>query len=363
MKPLPSQEPAKAQQRKDDHIQLGLAQQGHRDWNPFDEIRFLHHSFSNLRLDQVDLSTQWAGHHHRLPFYINGMTGGSDQAKTINSRLAQVAKEAGLAMGVGSLSAALHDPLVRETYTIIRQMNPHGFILANLGAHHSWQNAQKAIDLIQADAIQIHLNTPQEIAMPEGDRDFETWKENIAEMVTQLSVPVIVKEVGFGMTADTLQTLLDLGVQTVDISGRGGTNFIAIENQRGGRLDLASLQHWGQTTPESLLESLPLQDRLEILASGGIRNFYDLVKALALGARAGGLAGFFLKSVLEDGVAATLDRVEEWQEAIQLLMLLLGCRNLKDLRETDLVLTGSLRDWAQDRQVSLVNLAHRSRQK
>lgn len=363
MNPLPSQEPGKAQQRKNEHLQLGLSQQGQSIDDPFAEIRFLHHSFSDSRLDQVDLSTHWAGHDHALPFYINGMTGGSERAKQINGRLAQVAHEAGLAMGVGSVSAALHDPEVSDSYTIIRQFNPDGFLMANLGAHHTWQNAQKAVDLLQADAIQIHLNTPQEIVMPEGDRNFENWKENIAAMVTHLSVPVIVKEVGFGMTADTLQELIALGVQTVDISGRGGTNFIEIENQRGGPLNLASLANWGQTTPESLLESLALQDQLEILASGGIRDFQAMAKALALGAKACGLAGFFLKSIVDDGVEGTLEKIANLKNSLQLLLLLLGCHSLEDLSQTDLVLSGQLRAWAQDRQIPLVALAHRSQNK
>ena len=179
-------------QRKDDHVNLALDQQAAMKHSAFDEVRFVHHSFSDLSMTQVDLSTDWAGQTFELPFYINGMTGGSSYTKQFNQKLAEVARETGLAMASGSVSAALKDPTVADSFTVIREVNPKGFVMANLGAHHSLENAKRAVDLLQADALQIHLNVPQEVVMPEGDRDYRSWPDNIADIVNGLGLPVIV---------------------------------------------------------------------------------------------------------------------------------------------------------------------------
>lgn len=350
-----SQDPQIAQQRKNDHVKFALAQQEQVSGSSFADIRFVHHSLNSVNFEQIDLTTQWAGHTHQLPFYINGMTGGSRFTKQFNTQLARVAAETGLAMASGSVSAALKDPSVADTFTTIRQENPKGFVLANLGAHHGVDNAKRAVDLLQANALQIHLNIPQEVVMPEGDRDFSSWSRNIEAIVAQVGVPVIIKEVGFGMSQETIAHLIKLGVQTIDVSGRGGTNFIQIENQRRDQLDFSDLSLWGQTTPESLLEAQAYLDQVEILASGGIRNYLDILKALALGARATGLSGHFLKSVQKDGVQATIMMVEQWRDSLKHLMLLLGCQNLAQVRQVQVILGPSLNQWAQARQLDLKN--------
>ncbi|UPQ86060.1 type 2 isopentenyl-diphosphate Delta-isomerase [Ignavigranum ruoffiae] len=348
-----SQEPQIAQQRKNDHVKYALAQQGQLRDSSFEEIRFVHHSFNQVDFPSIDLSTEWAQHQHALPFYINGMTGGSQFTKQFNRKLAQVAATTGLAMASGSVSAALKDPSVANSFTVIRQENPQGFVLANIGAHHGVDNAKRAVDLLAANALQIHLNIPQEVVMPEGDRDFTTWSANIEKIVDQVGVPVIVKEVGFGMSKETIEHIIDLGVQTVDISGRGGTNFIKIENERRDQLDFSALASWGQTTVESLLEAQPYLQQVEVLASGGIRHYLDILKALALGARATGLSGHFLKSVQDQGVQATIAMVDQWQDSLKHMLLLLGCQNLDQVRQLQLVLSPALHHWAQVRQLDL----------
>lgn len=353
--------PSIDQQRKDDHVNLALEQQKGMTGSSFDNIRFVHHSFSDMSMDDVDLSTTWAGQKFSLPFYINGMTGGSKFTKQFNEKLALVAKETGLAMASGSISAALKDPSVSDSFRIIREVNPDGFVMANLGAHHNLENAKRAVDLLGANALQIHLNVPQEVVMPEGDRDFSTWSDNIDDIVRHLGVPVIVKEVGFGMSRETMEHLVRLGVQTIDVSGRGGTNFVSIENDRRDQLDFSDLADWGQTTPESLLESLSVQRTLDVLASGGIRHYLDIVKALAFGAKATGLSGKFLASVHENGVDATVAMVHQWEDALRHMFLMLDCRNLAELRRTNIVVTGDLRDWAMARQIDYTKLATRSR--
>lgn len=358
---MKSQEPSLAQQRKNDHVQHALDQHTSHPANEFDRIRFIHHSFNQTDFDTIDLSTTWAQHQHAFPFYINGMTGGSDFTYQFNDKLSHVAQQTGLAMASGSVSAALKDLTVADSYRIIRKNHPTGFILANIGAHHTLENAQRAVDILQADALQIHLNIPQEVVMPEGDRDFSQWEENIAQIVEGLTVPVIVKEVGFGMSHETLAKLTRIGVSTVDISGRGGTNFIQIENERRNTLDFSSLLHWGQTTPESLIEAQPFiqSQQLEILASGGIRHFTDIFKAIAMGAQAVGLSGHFLKMVHELGVDQTVTIVEEWKQGLTHLALLLGTQTITELQQHPIMVDASLAHWAHQRGIAINHLAQR----
>lgn len=347
------------QQRKNDHVKSALAQQEIAKNSAFDEVRFVHQSLNTVDFANISLETHWAGATHALPFYINGMTGGSQQTKQYNQALAILARETGLPMASGSISAALKHPDMADTFTIIRQENPQGFVMANLGAHHSLENAQKAVDLLQADALQIHLNIPQEVVMPEGDRDYSMWAEQIAEIVDKLDVPVIVKETGFGMARETIEELMNLGVKTIDVSGRGGTNFIQIENERRDHLDFSFLADWGQSTPEALLESICLQDQVEVLASGGIQNPYDIVKAIALGAKAVGLSGKFLHVIDSQGIDAGIKLVEDWIQFIRHMLLLTGCQHITDLRHQPLVISGQLAEWAYQRGINTQALANR----
>ena len=344
--------------RKDDHLKLALAQQGEKA-SDFDQLRFVHHSLALLKAEDVTLVTEWAGKSHPFPFYINAMTGGSTKAKQYNQQLSILARETQLALASGSVSAALKDPATADTYRVMREVNPEGFILANLGAHHGVENAKRAVDLLKADALQIHLNVPQEVVMPEGDRDFSMWLTNIEQIVRQLDRPVIVKEVGFGMSQQTMRQLINIGVRTLDVSGRGGTNFIQIENERDSTYDYRTLYQYGQSTAESLLESLPIQAECELLASGGIRQPVDIAKALALGARAVGVAGGILAMIHHQGVEQAIEQVRNWQVQLAQICLMLGAKSVPELQQTDIVLNGSLREWAQDRQLPYQQLAQR----
>lgn len=355
-----SQLPQYAQNRKDAHVTHALAQHQTIKQSPFETIRFIHHSFSPHIIDEISLEVTWGNTTHTSPFFINGMTGGSDATLPINQKLAYIAKEVDLAMASGSVSAALHDPTVAKSYQVIRQENPNGFVMANLGAHHSVDNAKKAVDLLEANALQIHLNIPQEIVMPEGDRDFRNWSKNIESIVTSLEVPVIVKEVGFGMSQETIRHLINLGVSTIDISGRGGTNFVEIENERRDTLDFAALRSWGQTTPEALLEAYPLRQNVTLLASGGVLDYFDIVKALALGATAVGLSGRLLHFIHTESVESVIDKLNQWKEAIRQLCLLLNVTSPSELQTTDLILPPDLIHWANQRQLDWQIFAKRS---
>ena len=312
-----------------------------------------------MSVSEVTLQTTVAGLNLAYPFYINAMTGGSEKTKKINRDLALIAKETNLMIATGSVSAALKDPSLADTYTIMREVYPEGKILANIGAGTSLERAKEAIMLFHADALQIHLNAPQELVMPEGDRDFSNWKELIKTINKEIPVPLIVKEVGFGMTRETIDTLAELGVQTVDISGRSGTSFTQIENARRTKRELNYLSDWGQSTVTSLLEANEAQYQVEILASGGIRHAFDIFKALCLGAKAVGISGTILTYLMDHGVEETVLLIKQWQAELQLLFTMVGAKNIQDLHHQSLIISGTTKDWCEARGISLTKYGNR----
>ena len=320
--------------------------------NGLEQVRFVHQSFSEMKTTDVNLNTNLGSLSLDYPFFINAMTGGSDKAHVINKNLSIIAKETGLAMAVGSVSAAIKDPSLSESFKIVRKENPNGLIISNLGAHHSLENAKKAVDMLEADAIQIHLNTPQEVVMPEGDRDFTGWLNNIKEIVKHIDVPVIVKEVGFGMSKETIQQLIDIGVTIIDVSGRGGTNFIHIENERREEKEYDYLLNWGQTTAESLLEAHFYRKQADFIASGGIKNPLHMLAAFGLGAKAIGLSGEFLHRVLTTGNEQTIHTVNQWKSELTALMTLVGAKKITDVEKASIVLSPELKHWCCERHIN-----------
>src|SRR6266568_5874508 len=288
--------------RKDDHVRHAVDQQ-HQGFpnNDFDSIAFVHHALAGIDRAEVSLGTEFAGTFWQTPLYINAMTGGSESTGKINHQLAIAARETGLAIGSGSMSAYLRDESVAYSYRVLRQENPVGFVIANVNANATIDQARRAVDLLEADALQIHLNAMQEIVMPEGDRDFSHWPRQIEQICTSAPVPVIVKEVGFGLSHKTVELLRNLGVTVADVGGRGGTNFARIENNRRQRTDLSYLADWGQSTACCLLAAADITG-IEVAASGGIRSPLDVARALALGARATGVAGHFLEILTDHGL-------------------------------------------------------------
>lgn len=334
--------------RKDEHLSLATAtyQRAHQH-HYFDQVRLIHNALPEMAVKDVDHHVQLAdGLQLEWPFYLEAMTGGSNQAAKINRTLAQLASKHHLAMATGSLSVALKEPATRPSFTVVREENPDGIVIANLGADASLENAQTAIDILGANALELHLNAAQELVMPEGDRDFH-WLNNIASLVDKLDLPVIVKEVGFGISRTTIDRLKNVGVQLVNVSGRGGTNFAMIEDRRNHQLDLDDLADWGQTTPESLLEARG--NKATIIASGGITCPLDVVKAGVLGAQAVGVAGYFLNILIRDGATALDEILTGWRTELPRLLTLLGCRNFRDLQKIPFVLQDDLYSYAQQR--------------
>jgi len=345
--------------RKDDHVRLAAEQQREdAGRSGFDDVRFVHHALAGIDADRVSLGVEIAGTEWSVPFYINAMTGGSENTGRLNRELAIAARETGVAIASGSLSAGLDDPSAMPTFRVLRDENPHGVVWANLGVERSADDARRAVDALEADALQVHLNSVQETVMPEGSRRFSGWERSLAAIRDAVEVPVIVKEVGFGLSARTLSRLGDLGIGYADVSGRGGTDFVRIENARRVGGDYAYLAGWGQSAVECLLDA-PAPSPV-LLASGGVRTPLDVVRALALGARAVGVSGTFLGSVLADGADGLVTRLREWTAHLRALHAVLGADSPDALRRTDLIIEGATAQFAAARGIDLTAWARRS---
>ncbi|WP_139693691.1 type 2 isopentenyl-diphosphate Delta-isomerase [Sporolactobacillus terrae] len=345
--------------RKDQHVRL-FQETHQKHTNDFDSVKFIHDALPEMSLKQVNYTTDLSFGRWPVPFFINGMTGGSAKTKKINECLSKAAAETGLAVASGSQKAALRDPELRDTFQVLRRVNPNGFIFANIGAELDGEQAKRAVAMLEANGLQVHLNAPQEIVMPEGDRDFSSWLKNLERIVRSVDVPVVVKEVGFGMSRATYQKLIDAGAAAIDVAGNGGVNFITIENLRRERARFDYLQDWGQSTVISMLEAQPYIDQTVFFASGGVRNPLDVLKALALGARAVGISGTFLHTALAEGKDGLIAQINEWKEQMDQIMLLLGCSNVQALRNKNLILSGAPFEWARLRGPRPEALATRS---
>ncbi len=361
---MSAESPAVRAARKDDHVELATEQRahapGHRD---FDEVEFLHHALDGIDAADVDLSVTVDRWRWNAPFYINGMTGGTQQTGIINRELAIAARETGLAMACGSVSIALDAPgdqTIQRGFTVIREENPDGFVMANLGVGRPADDALRAVDLLSADALQVHLNAVQETVMPEGGRDFSSWQRSLETLIAASPVPVVVKEVGFGLSRRTLERIVELGASVADVSGTGGTDFLRIEDARrsGPQGSYAMLAGFGQSAMACLLDA-PANGP-ELLASGGVRNPFDVVKALAAGAKAVGVAGTFLETVRTGGAELLVPLVRQWQEQTTALLALLGSPSPAQLTSTDMLVRGRLAEYCLLRGIDAAGLARRS---
>lgn len=344
--------------RKWEHMHLALETRN-EDISCFEDITFIHQSLPNTNVDMVKLQTKIGGLSLSSPIFINAMTGGGgSKTLSLNQQLAICAKETNIAIGVGSQMSALVDESEKETFQIIRKEYPNGIIFSNLGSEATVEQAKRAVDMLEADALQIHLNTVQELTMPEGDREFSGALTRIENIVKNSFVPVIVKEVGFGMSKETAAKLAEVGVQTVDVSGYGGTNFARIENARRD-IELPFFNEWGIPTTVSIAEVHSTNKPLSIVASGGIQNSLHIAKSIALGADACGLAGKFLKILTEQSSDDLINEITKMKYELSLIMTALGVTTINDLKNVPIILSGRTHHWLTERGISTKNYANR----
>jgi isopentenyl-diphosphate delta-isomerase len=324
----------------------------------FADLLLVHNALPELDWDKLDTSCSFMGKLLRAPLMINAITGGHAGVLEINRGLARAAAATGIAMAVGSQRAALDDPAVRHTFSVAREVNPQGLLLANLSAFCTLDEALEAINMIDADGIQLYLNVHQELAMREGEANFSGGLENIKHLVRNLPVPVLVKEVGSGMARETVAALAQAGVRYIDISGWGGTNFAAIEGRRAGKSS-TPLEGWGIPTAVSLLEALNVSPSISVVASGGVRSAKDVAKALAAGALLAALAGPFLRVLKEGGLEGLVGYINEIITGLGGVMMLTGAQHLAALAQKPLVITGFTAEWLGRRGIDIDSYARR----
>lgn len=347
--------------RKNEHLHYAVQLEKNFCSTGLEEIHLVPDSLPDLDLDEIDLTTSLGRMELKNPLIINAITGGTSEAKKINYFLAQTAKICELPIAVGSQTAALDNKELVETFEIVRKVYPEGLVFANVGAYISLDKAKQAVEMLQADALQIHLNVPQELAMVEGDRNFRGYLENIYSIKNELDIPIIVKEVGFGLSREAVKKLKDIGISLIDVGGKGGTNFIAIEKAREELcLERETFLGWGLPTAVSLLECLEeLAGKGQIIASGGITNGLELAKVLALGAQAGGIAGVFLKTLVLRGEKALIAKTEEIKRELRMAMLMVGAKNISALQRKPLVILGNTAEWLNQRNINIKKYARR----
>ena len=324
--------------RKDDHIKYALKYQS--PYNSFDDIELIHSSLPKYNVNDIDLSTHFAGQSFEFPFYINAMTGGSEKGKAVNHKLAQVAQATGIVMVTGSYSAALKND-EDDSYPTT-DLYPDLKLATNIGLDKPVPAAESTVKAMNPIFLQVHVNVMQELLMPEGEREFHMWRSHLKEYVDNIQCPLILKEVGFGMDLQSIKDAYDIGITTVDISGRGGTSFAYIENHRGR--DRSYLNTWGQTTAQSLINAQSMMDKMDILASGGIRHPLDMVKCLVLGAKAVGLSRTVLELVERYPVDDVIAILNSWKEDLRMIMCALNCKKITDLRQVNYILYGQLKE-------------------
>jgi isopentenyl-diphosphate delta-isomerase len=344
--------------RKLDHLRICTEEEIESGDTGFCDIRFVHNALPECDMGAVDLTARFLNRSFSSPLFISAMTGGHPETKEVNSRLARAAEHFGIGMGVGSQRAALEDPSLADTFSVVRDEAPHAFLVANLGAvqlrDHGIEWAERAVEMIGADAIAIHLNFLQEAIQPEGDHNAVGCLTAIGELCREAKKPVIIKETGCGISATTAKQCWGAGVSAIDIGGWGGTSWAAVEsvradesmNEHDKRLkNLGETFHeWGIPTVVSLAEVLATGS--PVIASGGLRSGLDLAKALALGADLCGMALPLLKPAMESDEA--LERtVEAIHQELSAAMFLTGSSGLADLKKTRMFITGRTRQMIE----------------
>ena len=331
-------------QRKAEHIRICLESdvQFQTQGSGFDRYQFSHSCLPELDYQDIDLTTNLFGKQLGAPILISSMTGGTAQAREINYRLAEVAQTYKLAMGVGSQRVAIEQPQVADTFQV-RKIAPDILLFANLGAvqlnyRYGIDECLRAVELLEADALILHLNPLQECIQPQGDTNFKGLLDRIATVCQQLSVPVIVKEVGNGISASIAQQLITAGVSGIDVAGAGGTSWAKVESERAKTALQRRLGEtfgdWGIPTTECITTIRQIAPTLPLIASGGVRNGLDIAKAIALGADVAGLALPFLQAA-DISTAAVSELVQILMAEIQTVLFCTGNANLSALQQSD----------------------------
>jgi len=331
--------------RKSDHIRINLEEDVNSSLTTgLERLNFSHEALPDINLEDVNLCVEVFNKRLEAPILISSMTGGTKEAAKINLNLATAAQKTGIAMGIGSQRAAIENPELIESFQV-RKVAPDILLFANLGAiqlnyGYNIEECHRAVEMIEADALILHLNPLQEAVQPEGNTRFAKLLGKIEEICKNLPIPVIAKEVGWGFSGQTAKKLSAAGVTAIDIAGAGGTSWTQVEMHRAKTEDQAKLASafidWGIPTAESIAQVKEAAPELIIFASGGLRTGIDIAKCIALGASLGGIANPLLKAA-NNSVEMTIQKVQEISNEIRVCMFAAGIEDHEQLQKTPLV--------------------------
>jgi isopentenyl-diphosphate Delta-isomerase len=324
----------------------------------WEDVELIHKALPEVNKNEIDLSTKLLGKNLGAPLIITAITGGHPASLPINRQLAQITEKYQLGMGLGSQRAAVENPKLNSTYTVVRDEAPDALVIGNIGTPQI-ELAQKAAEMMELDAMAVHLNPLQEAIQPHGDVNTEGYLEAIRKTTQHLDLPIMVKETGAGISGEDARLLEKAGVAAIDVAGAGGTSWAAVEAYRSEQKHYGQLYwDWGIPTAISTVE-VSQSVNIPIISSGGIRNGIDAAKALALGAEAVGMALPILKAAYK-GQEYLEKFLEQFLEELKVAMFLLGARNLEELQKKDVIILGKTREWLEERGYNTKNYARRT---
>jgi isopentenyl-diphosphate delta-isomerase len=345
------QQDGSIQRRKADHIELcaGSEVDFRRKTTLLEQVQLVHDALPDLHFDEIDLSVRLLGKTLRAPLVISAMTGGTEEAAELNRDLARVAERLGIGFGLGSQRAMIVRPELTHTYQV-RAGAPTALLLGNLGLVQARQMSTAAIremlELVGADALCLHLNPAMELVQPGGDRDFRGGQRTIARLRSELPVPLVIKETGCGISRSLGKRLRALDVHAIDVSGAGGTSWVAVETHRAeGKDKMLGDEYWdwGIPTAASIAGLADLD--IPLIATGGLRSGLDVASAIALGATVGGLAAPVLRAYKAGGIEGAAEYLTGVIHSIRTAVFLTGSKNLAEFREKPHLVSPTLASW------------------
>lgn len=352
--------------RKDEHIFLVSkenVESNETTW--LEHIKFVHKTLPELNLDDIDLSSEFLGKPISAPVFIGAMTGGTELTKKINVLLAKAAQKYQIPMMVGSQRVILRHPETKESFSVVRKSAPDIPIIGNLGiaqiaTSEDFDYVNDIIENIDADALAIHLNVIQELIQPEGDKTFSGVLEKLKILKEQINIPIVIKETGCGISKEIARQLAEIGINIIDVSGIGGTSWVAVEYYRAKKENMELKQElgnlfwdWGIPTAASIFEVNSVANNyseMQIIGSGGIRSGIDVAKALRIGANFAALAEPFLMVALE-GQDAIEKFIKKILKELEITLLLTGSKNIEVLKEVPIVISSDLKEWLKQRNI------------
>jgi isopentenyl-diphosphate delta-isomerase len=355
----------KTGKRKAEHIKICLEKkaQAKKATAGFEDIQLVHRALPEVDKLKIRLSTTFLGKKFLAPLIVGAMTGGTEEAIQINASIAEAVEKLGLGMGVGSQRAAIEDQKLEKTYAVARKKAPSAFLIANIGGvqlvhGYGLKEVKKVVEMIDADAVAVHLNALQEAVQPEGQTNFKGVLAKIGEIAGELGVPVIVKETGCGIAAEDAKALESAGVKAIDVGGVGGTSFAAVEYYRSTNNSLGEVfWDWGIPTAVSLIEAVQTV-KIPVVVSGGVRSGLDVAKSLALNASLASISQPVLEVAVK-GAVETEELLSCLIEELRNVMFLVGAENLEGLAKVPLVVTGKTADWLNIRGFNAKKYAQR----